>query len=49
MLLLIVLVPTRLFAAPAVAGTAIPVLSTSESAIIDAMVNRLNEIQINQA
>jgi len=43
LLLVLLLVPAPLFAAPT--GTAIPVSPTNESAKIDAMVTRLNEIK----
>lgn len=45
LLLTILLVPAQLFAAPSATGSAIPVSPVSESAKIDAMVNRLNEIK----
>lgn len=44
-LLVLLLVPAPLFAAPTVTGTAVPVSPTNESAKIDAMVTRLNEIK----
>ncbi|MBZ0247918.1 MAG: hypothetical protein K8H85_18380 [Cyclobacteriaceae bacterium] len=45
LLLTILLVPAQLFAAPTLSGTAIPVAPTNESAKIEAMVTRLNEIK----
>ena len=45
LLLTILLVPAQLFAAPTVTGAAIPVSPANESAKMDAMVTRLNEIK----
>ncbi|MBL7870971.1 MAG: hypothetical protein JNM78_05130 [Cyclobacteriaceae bacterium] len=44
-LLAILLVPAQLLAAPASTRTAIPISPTSESAKIEAMTTRLNEIK----
>jgi hypothetical protein len=45
LLLVILLVPAQLLAAPVVSGSAVPVSPASESAKMDIMLNRLNEIK----